>query len=105
VWATIIGYPAIEHVDEPLLVITIGVPTFPAAASVKPGRSERTVDEHVGTTAAPAFDEPAVKPRGEHERTTAPDSAVNFLIPLAKGLNSNLSEPRSNGYSSVAMCE
>jgi hypothetical protein len=42
-----------------------------------PRLSERTLDEQVGTVAAPAFEDPVSKPKGENERTTAPVSAAN----------------------------
>ena len=83
-WATKTGYPVIEHADDPLLVITTGVPSFPADASEMPRLSDRTFDEHVGTAAAPAFENPVSKPTGEKERTTVPLSATNVRMPLAK---------------------
>lgn len=48
-WATTAGNPDREQLDDPWLVITNGVPTFPAAAWVNPDRKVRTLDEHAGT--------------------------------------------------------
>jgi hypothetical protein len=77
VWATTIGYPDNEHDTNPLFVMTIGVPTFPAAAFVNPGFNERTVDEHGGTAVAPASDDPVKVDGRESDRkiavTGAPD--------------------------------
>ena len=92
VWATTIGNPVIEHAANPLLVITIGVPSLPPAPCEKPRLSERIRDAQVVIIDASAFEDPSSMPKGENERAIALVKAAKVRMPLALRLNSNLQQ-------------